>query len=179
MPDVVDPIEKRLIAEKHHVAFVLRPALEVFCPEQGENGVVAHEERMRAVINVLAAEVPHLQQDFGGAVSCRQPGGNDRDAMGGIAVQLKPLPRQPAAELRLADPAIAENHQLDLDDRLGAIPLVEEMGAKLFKTIVAGLGRENFDGNAGNESLMEFEVADRGCSQKPFRQCSQCEAVAA
>src|SRR5271166_3226054 len=89
MPDVVDPIEERLIAKNHHIAFVLRPALEVFCPQQGENGVVSHEQRMRALVDVLAAEVPHLQLDFGGAVSCREPGGNNRDAMGGIAVQLK------------------------------------------------------------------------------------------
>jgi hypothetical protein len=88
VPDVIDPIAERLIAENHHVAFVLCAALEVVRPDQGEYGVVAHEESMRAVINVLAAEIPHLQCDLILA-RAQQSRGDDRDAVGGIAVGLK------------------------------------------------------------------------------------------
>ena len=82
---------------------------------------------MRAVINVLAAEIPHLQCDLISAAPCRQPRGDDRDAMGGIAVGLKLFSGQPTTQLRLANSAIAENQQFDLDDGLDAVLLIEEM----------------------------------------------------
>ena len=82
-----------------------------------------------------------------------QPRGDDRDAMGGIAGPLKRQLGQPPAELRLADPAVAEHHQLDFDDRLDAVALVEEVGAKLSQAIFVIRGGENLDGNAGNASL--------------------------
>jgi hypothetical protein len=44
---------------------------------------------MRAVIDVLAAEIPHLQCDLIPVRLCRQLGEDDRNAMGGIADGLK------------------------------------------------------------------------------------------
>ena len=85
--------------------------------------------------------------------------------MGGVAVRLKLLSPEPAAELRLADPVVAEDHHLDVDDGFEAFLLVEEMCAKLRKAvIVAG---QNLYWDARSERLMEGEHADRGHLTNP------------
>jgi hypothetical protein len=109
---------------------------------------------VRAVIDVLAAEIPHLQRDLVLART-RQSRRDDRDAMGGIAVGLKRQACQPSTELRLADSAVAENHCLDFSDGLDALLLVKEMGTELGQTIFIGLRRENLRGNAGNARFIE------------------------
>jgi hypothetical protein len=71
---------------------------------------------MRAVVDVLTAEIPDMQRDRGLPPVARQLDRLDRDAMGRLALGFERFALEIAAELRLADAPVAEDHQLDVLD---------------------------------------------------------------
>jgi hypothetical protein len=69
---------------------------------------------MRAVVDILPAEIPYLQRHRRIEDLRRERHGADLDAMGRWHRLIEALASQPPTDLRFADPAIAENHQLDV-----------------------------------------------------------------
>jgi hypothetical protein len=62
LADIIDPKAKRPMAEQHARRDGIA-RLERCSPDQRENRVVAQEQGMRAVVDVLTAEIPDMQRD--------------------------------------------------------------------------------------------------------------------
>ena len=105
--NVIGPVAQGQIAEQGSVAAVLLTTLEILCPDQRKDRVITHEERVGTMINVLPAEIPHLQNDFvppGAGLQFRR---DDRHAVSRIARRIEYVPVQASADLRFADSTIA------------------------------------------------------------------------
>ena len=76
---IVQPIAERLIAEREAAMLVVVKRLRLRRPDQHENGARLQEQRMRAVINVLAAEIPDPER--GGITGRGQRRGADLHAV--------------------------------------------------------------------------------------------------
>ena len=77
---IIQPIAERLVAECEAAIVVIVKRLGLRRPDQHENGARLQEQRVRAVIDVLAAEVPNLER--GGIAERGQRRRADLDAMG-------------------------------------------------------------------------------------------------
>jgi hypothetical protein len=76
---IIQPIAERLIAERNAAVLVIMNGLRLRRPDQHENGARLQEQRVRAVIDVLAAEIPNPER--GGVAEPGQRRGADLDAM--------------------------------------------------------------------------------------------------
>ncbi len=76
---IVQPIAERLIAEREAAIVVLVKRLQLRRPHQHENGARLQEQRVRAVIDVLPAEIPDPER--GGIAGRGQRRSADLDAM--------------------------------------------------------------------------------------------------
>src|ERR1700677_2590844 len=90
--------------------------LEPLRPNEYENRVIAQEQSVRAVIDILPAEVPEVEGDRRRAARAWEGHGRNRDAVSRVAFRFERLTHQIAAELRLADAPVAQHHQLDVLD---------------------------------------------------------------
>ena len=102
-------------------------------PDNREDSACLEEQCMRAVINILAAEIPDPEGDV---VICgeRQACGFNLDSMSGGHGIVIGLALQSPAYLRLPDASIAQEHQLDICNSATACFQVFEMSTKLFET---------------------------------------------
>ena len=107
----LDPVVQWIVAEGQPAVLVCLDPLRVFGPDRHQHGGAAQEQRVRAVVDVLAAKVPDVQP-------CRWIVGQghhaDLDAVCGIPLGLEGLAGQPPNDLGLACPAIAEQQELDV-----------------------------------------------------------------
>ena len=76
---IVQPIAERLVAECEAAIVVVVKRLRLRRPDQHENGARLQEQRVRAVIDVLPAEIPNPER--GGIAERGQRRGADLDAM--------------------------------------------------------------------------------------------------
>ena len=76
---IVQPIAERLVAEREAAIVMLVKRLRLRRPHQHENGARLQEQRMRAVINVLPAEIPDPER--GGIAGRSQRRSADLHAM--------------------------------------------------------------------------------------------------
>ncbi len=69
---------------------------------------------MRTMIDILPTEIPYLQRYR--RIEClrRERHGADLDAMGRWHRLIEALASQPPTDLRLADPPVAQDHELDV-----------------------------------------------------------------
>ena len=104
--DIAQPVGQALIAEDQALigGFVL--VLGFGRPDQQEDRAGAQEQRVRAVIQVLAAEIPDVQPG-GRRIAGVQFGGGDLDAVGGRCGVVIGFVAQPPANLGPADAAVA------------------------------------------------------------------------
>ena len=152
MADVLQPIGQRLVAvDLPGVAVVA--ALGVRRPDQDEHRAGTHEQGMGAVVEVLAAEVPEVQDGPGLIRGQRQRRRADADAVGGIRIRLEPLPAQPPAELGLADPPVAEHDHLHIAQRLRPGSQVCNVGAQAAEAVVASVLGQHLRRDLGEAGL--------------------------
>jgi hypothetical protein len=69
---------------------------------------------MRTMVDVLPTEIPFLQSHRRIEYLLRERQGADLDAMGRWHRLIEALASQPPTDLRLADPPVAEDHELDV-----------------------------------------------------------------
>jgi hypothetical protein len=69
---------------------------------------------MRTMVDVLPTEIPYLQSHRRIEYLLRERQGADLDAMGRWHRLIEALASQPPTDLRLADPPVAEDHELDV-----------------------------------------------------------------
>jgi hypothetical protein len=120
--------------------------LEPLCPNEGENRVVAQEQSMRTVIDVLPTEVPEVQPHrFREAFQCHSHFA-ELDPMSGRDVWVKWQIVQPAAKLRLADSPVAEKQDLDLRVDLLAGLKVLVVGADFMQDVLKAFLAADFRG---------------------------------
>jgi len=129
MADVFKPVAERLIAEEETAMPMFRNLLGLRYPDRGEDGAAAHEQGVGAVINVLSAEIPDLKACCITAPGARQRGGGDDDAVRRFHLVVIVFAAQPAADLCLSHPPVAENHELDVRHAFRPGIEITEMGA--------------------------------------------------
>jgi hypothetical protein len=61
MPDIAEPVRQAPVAEDHALVRVFVFVLGLACPDQQEDRAGAQEQGVRAVIQVLAAEIPDVE----------------------------------------------------------------------------------------------------------------------
>ena len=84
---------------------------------------------MRAVINILPSEIPDMQHRRGRPIGRRERCRSDKDAMSRRHSRVIIFAAQPATDLGLPNPAVAEYHQLDIRDRHRACAEIPKMSA--------------------------------------------------
>ena len=110
---------------------------------------------MRAVIQVLAAEIPDVQPR--GRFTALQTGGGDQDAVSGGLVAVVALVPQAAADLGLADAAIAQDDQLNVGDEFRPRFEVPKMRADCCKAIVVEVLRQRFCRHPRNPGFVQYQ----------------------
>jgi hypothetical protein len=61
VPHGIDPIRQRMVSEYHSLPNLLGGGFDLRRPDDQEGGSRPHEQRMRAVIDILSAEIPDMQ----------------------------------------------------------------------------------------------------------------------
>lgn len=107
---------------------------------------------MRAVVQVLAAEIPDVQP-CGVWVAGVERGGGDQDAVGGRLGLVVIFAAQPPADLCLADAPVAENDQLHVGGRVRAGCQVAEVRADGVQAVVAVVLRQHFGRHSPDTAL--------------------------
>ena len=128
--DIVHPVGQRTIAEPDANVLVRIGVVAVLGPEQQEHRARLNEQRMRAMVDVLTAEVPDMQPRGPIAVRRRQGCCGHQNAVRRIPLRLKRLAAQSAAELRLPSAPIADDQQLDVREGLRAGIEIAQMGTQ-------------------------------------------------
>ena len=90
----------------------------------------AHEQRVRAVIDILPAEIPDLQPGHRPVSGGRQGSAGHQHAMRRWHRLVVGLAAQSAAKLGLADPPVAEGQQLNIGHRYSPGVEILDMGAQ-------------------------------------------------
>ena len=92
---------------------------------------------MRAMIDVLPAEIPDLQRHRRVGYLRRERHGADLDAVGRWHRLIEALASQSPADLRLADPPVAQDHELDVADGDVVAGEIRKMRAQPGQAVVA------------------------------------------
>ena len=119
-------------------------------PDQREDGARLQEQGVGAVVDVLPAEIPDAAAPpLEPHPARRQWRRADLDAVRGRHGVVIRLAAQPAAQLRLSDPAVAEDHELDVGHFGFAGGEVVEMGAQGLEAGRVGVGESTSAGTPG------------------------------
>ena len=160
--EVIEPVGKRAVTERECAFLVGRLALQLRRPEQEKDGLSMKEERVRAVIDILSAEVPEIQAHrFREALQCHSHFAK-LDPVGGRDARVEWQIAQTATQLRLADPAVAEEQDLDLrvDPLAGLKVLV--VGADFIQDVFERMLAADFRGRSSSLQPNRLEVFQRG-----------------
>ena len=104
------------------------------------------EKRVRTVIDILAAEVPQIQAHrFGEALQVHRRF-TKLDPVGGRDARIKSQVAQPAAELCLADPAVAEEENFQRRVSARAVSEIGLVGADFIQDVFQQIVAADFGG---------------------------------
>src|SRR5262245_4409692 len=111
---------------------------------------------MRTMVDVLPAKIPYLQRHRRGEYFRREGQGADLDAMGRWHRLVEALASQPPTNLCLADPAVAQDHELDVADGYVVPGEVREMCSEPIQAVVVVVVlRQDFDRHPRQACVMK------------------------
>ncbi len=165
MPHIIEPVGQRAVPHGD-AALAERAALHFGVPEQEEHRALLQEEGVRAVIDVLPAEVPEVDpRRLLGAIDRKWEFFNldamcasDLRGVGGILAAFEAV-----AQVRLADAAVAEDEDLEFGVVFSAtlkVRVVRILSMTLWVALVsADFSRQVVEG-------CSIQVQSRQCRQQ-------------
>ena len=121
---------------------------------------------MGAVIDVLAAKIPQVDARRLGGEGRRKLVRPDGDPMGGVDFFVERLTQQPSTELGLADPSVAQDHELGIPHWLDTCRKIGQMCPHPRQTVVARALRQNLGRHIAESAVQQIQLRENG----PFKQ---------
>src|SRR6516162_11099812 len=135
---IVKPIGKRSVPQSKAAFVVSFPLLQLRRPEDEKDGMCMKEKGVRAVIDILAAEVPQVEAHrFGEALRVKRRF-TKLDPVGSRDAWIEFQVAQPTAKLRLAGAAVAEEENLQRRVPASAVSEISVVGADFIQNVFVG-----------------------------------------
>src|SRR5215467_9824976 len=116
---------------------------------------------MRTMVDILPAEIPYLQRHRRIDYLRRERQGADLDAMGRWHRLIEALASQPPTDLRLADPPVAQDHELNVSHGYVVAGEISQMCSQPAQAVVAAVLRQDFGRHPRQACVVKDDLLQR------------------